>query len=443
MKNLILWLLLAAATSPLFAQPNGKELPILSLNQEEYAQFEQLYKWFHSNGELSNHEWGVSGKMKEELKKLGFKIEPLGNFPGFLAIFENGGTDTYYWRVELDANPHKEPEGTGVDFASKVRTTHNGDSVWVVGSCGHPLHQSVALASAHLLVRNKHLWKGKRLGTLVEHAEEVGNGSSDLIQAGLFEKFGLPKGILSLHNSAEIRAGKVAVVAGASPMMPLVMNVDIEVQAISGCHVGEHYKCVDVNLLAAQILVRLQDIKNKVLNSVTEPSILGCGRICGGTRRNIHPLSCTLEFSIRCYTPEVRDKIMKHLRQIAEGEAMAAGAPMPKITAFEVVPALVNDPELGKKVVASFEKSLGKENIVPYHPVMLAEPFSKYGLTKDSIPILMFWLGGAKNGCDEGNDKEHLCPGLHSPNYLPDYQAALKTGATAVANAFIHLFNEK
>jgi amidohydrolase len=443
MKNLMFWLLLAA-TSHLFAQPKIGSAPILSLSDAEYARFEEIYKWFHEHPELSNSEWGTSAKMKEELKKMGFKIEPLGNFPGFLAIFENGeGGNTYYWRVELDANPHKEPEGTGADFASKVRTTLNGDSVWVVGSCGHPLHQCVALASAHLLVKNKHLWKGNTLGIVVEHAEELGNGSSDLIQAGLFEKFAPPKAILALHNSAEIRAGQVAVVAGDSPMMPLVINVDIEVQAKSGCHVGEHYKCVDVNLLAAQILVRLQDIKNKVLNPVTEPAILGCGRVCGGTRRNIHPLSCKMEFSIRCYSPEVRDKIMKHLRQIVEGEAMSAGAPMPKIKTEEIVPALVNDPKLGQAALASFEKSLGKENIAPYHPVMLAEPFSKYGLTKEHVPILMFWLGGARQGCDEKSDKEHQCPGLHSPDYLPDYPTAIKTGAKAVANVFMDLYNNR
>jgi hippurate hydrolase len=443
MKNLI-FLLLFAAASHLFAQPSTASAPILSLNDAEYAQFEAIYKWFHEHPELSNSEWNTAEKMKNELAKMGFNIHLLGNFPGFLATFENGeGGDTYYWRVELDANPHKEKEGTGADFASKVRSTLNGDSVWVVASCGHALHQSVALASAYLLVKNKHLWKGNTLGIIVEHAEEVGNGAPDFIQAGIFEKFSPPKGLLSLHNSAEIRAGQVAVVAGDSPMMPLVMNVDIEVLAKSGCHVGEHYKCVDVNLLAAQILVRLQDIKNKILNPVTEPAILGCGRICGGTRRNIHPLSCKMEFSIRCYTPEVRDKIMKHLRHIVEGEAMAAGAPMPIISAYEAVPALVNDPTLGQAVLASFEKSLGKENIASYHPVMLAEPFANYGLTKERVPILMFWLGGAQQGCDERSDKEHDCPGLHSPDYLPDYPIAIKAGAKAVANVFIDLFNKR
>lgn len=443
MKNLIFWLLLSAAAGPLYAQSGVSSIPILSLNEEEYGRFEALYKWFHANGELSNQEFNVSRKMKAELRQLGFEIKTLGNFPGFLALYDNGGDkETWYWRVELDSNPHKEAESTGVDFASKVRTTLNGDSVWVVNSCGHSLHQGVALAAAHLLVKNKHLWTGNKLGIIVEHAEEVGNGSSDLIQAGIFELFGAPDGILSMHNSAEISAGKVAVVAGAVPMMPLVMNVDIEVQAENGCHVGEHYKCVDVNLLAAQILVRLQEIKSRLLHPVTEPAILGCGRIYGGTRRNIHPLSCTMEFSIRCYTPEVRDKIMSRLRQIAEGEAMAAGAPMPRITAFEAVPALLNDPELGKKVIASFEKSLGREHIIPYHPVMLAEPFSKYGLTKERVPILMFWLGAAKDKCDESSDSHHECSGLHSPDFLPDYPVSLRTGATAVANAFINLFND-
>jgi amidohydrolase len=435
MKNLIFWLLLAA-TGSLFAQNK----PVIELSPTEYARIKELYKWLHQNPAPSNDEGNVARKMAAELTRLGFKIHPLSDsFAGFLALYENGSGPVIYSRVELDGLPFKSPEQTDIDFKSKTKIINGKDTTYILDGCSHGLHQAIAIATCELMIKNKSRWRGT-YGIIVEHAEETGNGAPDMIKAGLFERFPKPQAILALHNSAEIAAGQVALVAEGQAMMPMVTNVDIEFKSM-GCHIGEHYKCFDAILAAAHTLISIQTIKSEILNPILEPAIIGCGVFMGGTARNLYTTNVKMQLSVRCYSTAVRDKIVANIERIAKGEALKMNAPEPTIKVKNIVPALVNDSVLSRKVLQSFNTSLGKEQIVTYHPVMLAEPFAFYG---KHVPICMFWLGAAKpDHCDEHHDTDHSCPGLHSPSYMPEWPLSIRTGTKACVNALIDLFGKE
>ena len=59
----------------------------------------------------------------------------------------------------------------------------------------------------------------------------------------------------------------------------------------------------------------------------------------------------------------------------------------------QVAPATYNNPELTKRLVAVWKKSLGDENVEIVDPTMGGEDFSEYSLPDHSIPAVYFHFG--------------------------------------------------
>ena len=81
---------------------------------------------------------------------------------------------------------------------------------------------------------------------------------------------------------------------------------------------------------------------------------------------------------------------------------------------------MYNDPELTKRLVAVWKKSLGDENVEMIDPVMGGEDFSEYSLPDYSIPAVNFHFGAvdpAKIAEHKQTGKE--LPTLHSSKFAP------------------------
>ena len=80
----------------------------------------------------------------------------------------------------------------------------------------------------------------------------------------------------------------------------------------------------------------------------------------------------------------------------------------------------------------------GAENVVERKPMMGGEDFSRYGMTDDKIPICLFWLGAQPlSVIEEAKKRGEPAPGLHSPFFYPDIEAALPIGVTAMSAAVL------
>ncbi len=142
---------------------------------------------------------------------------------------------------------------------------------------------------------------------------------------------------------------------------------------------------------------------------------------------------------MRCYSPEVRERLLEGIRRKANAVADGAGAPRPTVeTLDETTPALFNDEKLVERVVPIFRRWLGDDNVVPSEPSMGGEDFSRYG--RAGVPIFMYRLGtvepkrlaGLKRGGMEP-------PSLHSSSYYPDAELALPVGITTMCAAVLDL----
>lgn len=392
-----------------------------------------FYKDIHQNPEISLQEEMTASKLSSELKKIGFEVSQGVGGHGIVGILNNGAGPQILYRTDMDALPMNEK--TGLSYESQLMTTYNGQEVGTMHSCGHDMHMATWLGTARAMVAMKDQWKGT-LMMIGQPAEEIGAGAKMMLDAGLYDRFGVPDYGLGLHCNPTIKAGQIGISEGFT--MANTESVDIKVKGI-GAHGASPHMSIDPVVVASMIVMDIQTIVSRNIKPIDD-AVITVGAIKGGTKHNIIPDEVSLQLTIRTYKEEVRLLIHKRLEEISRGIAIAAGLPeelMPEIVIPEdFTPANYNDPELTNSVKESAKKAIGEDNVVYAEPQMVGEDFAKYGSTEDNVPTVLYWLGTVKQ---EKIDKGDL-PGLHSPYYFPSPGESLSTGISVNSKVLIDLF---
>ena len=403
-------------------------------------QHEVLYRHFHQYPELSFKEFKTSEKLSDELEKLGFEVTRDVGGNGFVGIMQNGPGPVIMIRTDLDALPLVEK--TSLPYASKVlMIDSDGNEMPVMHACGHDMHMTVWLGTAKILASLKKDWKGT-LMMVAQQAEEKSGGADAMIADGLFTRFPLPDYALAYHVSAELPAGIIGYRPGS--FLAGVSSVDITVHGVGG-HGAMPHQTVDPVVLASRMVLAFQTIPSREINPL-KPSVVTVGSIHGGTVHNIIPDEVKMQLTVRYYDDDIYEHIIASLKRIAEGIAKSAGLSetlYPEVTPLGQTPPVVNDEKLTSDAVASFGSILGSDNVIKVDPVTAGEDFARYGRTVEKVPIAMFWLGTV----NEGNytaflDQDIHLPGLHNPEFYPDFVPTYKTGVRAMTKAVIDLFNK-
>jgi hippurate hydrolase len=108
------------------------------------------------------------------------------------------------------------------------------------------------------------------------------------------------------------------------------------------------------------------------------------------------------------------------------------------ITLSEGTPALHNDAALVERVVPTFRRVLGDDNVLPAEQTMGGEDFSEYG--RAGVPIFMYRLGSVEQErLDRFRQLGVDPPTLHSPLYYPEPRETLRVGVTTMAAAVLDL----
>lgn len=394
----------------------------------------KFYKHRHQHPEISLMEKQTASDLAAELRKVGFEVtENFGGY-GIVGVFKNGEGPTILYRTDMDALPMEEK--TNLEYASKITTQYNGSEVGTMHSCGHDMHMTSWLGTARALVGMKDKWKGTLL-LIGQPAEEIGAGAQLMLEAGLYEKFGVPDYGVALHCSPTIPSGQVGFGKGFT--MANVESIDIKVVGL-GAHGAAPHMSIDPIVIASMMVMEFQTIVSRSMKPI-ESAVVTVGAIHGGTKHNIIPDEVTLKLTVRTYTEEVRLMIHKRLREISRGVAIAAGLPdhmMPEvIIPDEFGPANYNNPDLVDRLISSASQVIGEENVRYAEPQMLAEDFAEYGKTKDNVPTVLYWLGTAPA---ERLKSENI-PGLHSPFYFPDATATIETAVKVNTQGLIDIFN--
>jgi len=418
-----------------------------SLADAELPSLLTIYKDIHSHPELSGREERTAALVAKELRAAGCEVtEHFGTYDdskfkayGVIGVMKNGDGPTVLVRTDLDALPVEEE--TNLPYASKVTAKNDeGKDVHVMHACGHDVHIGAFIGTARALAKLKDQWHG----TIVfvgQPAEETGNGARALLKAGLYDRFGKPAFALGFHDKADLQAGHIGVTEGYTSAN--VDSVDVTVRGVGG-HGAYPHKIKDPIVLAAEIINAWQTIASRE-NNPLDPIVVTVGSIHGGTKRNIIPDDVKMQLTVRTYKKEVRDKALAAIDRIAKQIGAAAGippdrAPIVTVRKDEVCPAMFNNPELTKRLVAVWKKTLGDDNVEIVDPTMGGEDFSEYSLPDRSIPAVNFHFGAvdpAKMADYKQTGKE--LPSLHSSKFAPVPEPTIRTGIIAMTTAVLEL----
>ena len=405
---------------------------------KEVPSLTELYKELHANPELSLHEEQSAARVAAELRKLGIEVTENVGGHGIVGVLKNGDGPVVMVRTDLDALPVREQ--TDLPYSSSKTTKDDlGREVSVMHACGHDMHMACFVGTARTLVQLRDQWRGTVV-MIGQPAEERVLGARLMLRAGLFSKFPKPDKALALHCSADMPHGTVGLTEGFA--LANVDTMEIVVKGVGG-HGSMPNLCKDPVLLASQIVVALQSIVSREVRP-GDPAVVTVGSIHGGTKSNIIPDEVRLQLTLRSYKKETRQHLIDSVKRITLAQAESAGMPKDKmpeiILSDDQTPALYNQPELAATVSKAIAGTLGADNVQTRDPSMGAEDFAEYGLTREKVPLCMFWLGTQSPATvAEAKAKGQTLPSLHSPFFKPVPEPTLQTGVQAMTAAVLAL----
>ncbi len=414
---------------------------VSTVAKQELPSLVSLYQELHANPELSMHETETAARVARELRAAGLEVTENVGGHGIVGVLKNGDGPVIMVRTDLDALPVKEQ--TGAPYAStKVVKDDLGHEVNVMHACGHDIHMASFIGTARVLAKLKDQWHGTVV-MIGQPAEERVLGARLMLRAGLFSKFPKPDKAIALHCASDMAHGTVGIVEGYA--LANVDTVEIVVKGVGG-HGSMPHLSKDPIVLAAQIVLALQTIVSREVKP-GDPAVVTVGSIHGGTKSNIISDEVRLQLTLRSYKTETRQHLIESIKRIVKAQAESAGMPADKlpevIVSDDQAPALYNQPALCAEVRQHIGSAIGADHVITREPVMGAEDFAEYGLTKEKVPLCMFWLGTQPPvAVAEAKAQGTTLPSLHSPYFKPVPEPSIETGVKAMTAAVLGLMKQ-
>lgn len=304
-------------------------------------------RYLHTHPETGFDLKDTKAYVKKELEDMGYQPVDCGK-AGLIALA--GGKKkgkVFLIRGDMDALPIREQ--ADVEFPSENGRMH---------ACGHDMHTAMMLGAARLLKQHEEEIEGT-VKLMFQPAEEIFEGSHDMIEAGLLENPHVDAALM-IHVMAGMPfpAGTV-IVSAPGVSAPAADYFEIKVQG-KGCHGSMPNTGVDPLTAAAHILIALQEIHAREL-AMKEEAVLTIGTMNAGTAANVIPDTVIMGGSIRTFDEETRAFIKKRMTEIVEGIAKSFRAEA-EVSFGSGCPTLVNDKNVSLCAEKYVKELLGEEH---------------------------------------------------------------------------------
>lgn len=311
---------------------------------------------FHQNPELGLHLPKTSAYICEQLEKMGYQPQRIGDSSILAAV--GNGDKTFLLRADMDALPiHEE---TGLPFSSCVEGCMH--------ACGHDCHAAMLLGAAKLLKEQESCLQGK-VWLFFQAGEEILDGAKEALDDGLLEKTHADAAMMiHILSGSPIPAGSICFPAQNG----CYASADwyrIDVSGKGGHGAMPQNTISSVNTICA-VNAGIQEIMSvgiePAANAVMTVGELHAGFAGSG---NIIPDSAYLAGTIRTFDEGVREKIKASLIQMADNTAAAHGANA-KVTFSHSAPIAWNDPQTRAFAFRSVQNLLGERATLDLEQVL-------------------------------------------------------------------------
>lgn len=323
----------------------NKDTELLLQEAKDYeSQLVRIRHYLHTHPETGFDLTDTLAFVKNELIQMGYEPTECGK--AGLTVLAGGKKPgkVFLIRGDMDALPIQEE--AEIDFPSRNGNMH---------ACGHDMHTTMLLGAARLLKLHENEIEGT-IKLDFQPAEEIFEGSRDMIAAGLLENPHVDAALM-IHVMAGVPMPPgTVIVSGGGVSAPAADYFKITVLG-KGCHGSMPNNGVDPVNAAAHIITALQEINAREL-ALADQAVLTIGSIHGGNAGNVIPDSVELCGSIRTYDEDVRDFLKTRMTEISQGIAASFRAAA-EVSFGSGCPALVNDYNLSACTAEYVRELLG------------------------------------------------------------------------------------
>jgi amidohydrolase len=374
--------------------------------KQSYHIQEEIIEWrrdFHMHPELGFQEIRTSGRIAEELEKLGYRVHRNVGRTGVVADLGDDNGSCIAIRADMDALPIL--EANNVPYKSQNEGTMH--------ACGHDSHAAMLLGVATLLVKEK--FPGK-IRLLFQPCEEAGDeqgisGAPRMIEDGVMDGV---KMVIALHVDPSTPVGDIHISSG-----PSSGGVDSWYGRIfgKGGHGAKPNETIDPFIIAAHVMIALNTIVSRRLHPF-DPAVVSIGTLNGGFTQNVIPAYVDISGTLRFTDLKVQKQIHDEIKRAFELSKPLGGDYELR---FEIgAPPMINHPTSARLIETVAADLLGKEHVSPIPNELGAEDFGSF---TQMAPGAMFTLGTLIEG-----DQRYL----HHPRLDLD-ERALPIGTAILA----------
>ncbi|MEP0213212.1 MAG: amidohydrolase [Cellulophaga sp.] len=397
-------LLLAVLLSSFALQAQNYKLDTDYKNIEK-----KVIEWrhnFHQNPELSNREFKTAEKIAKHLKSLGIEVQTKVAVTGVVGILKGKQPGKVIaLRADIDALPVT--ERNNLPFKSKVKDQFLGVETGVMHACGHDTHTAILMGVAEILAQNKDKINGT-IKFIFQPAEEGAppgeeGGAALMIKEGVMQN---PKvdAIFGLHINSGTPVGVIKY--KTEGIMAAVERFVINVKG-KQTHGSQPWSGVDPIVISAKIIDGLQTIISRESNLTEEAAVITVGKITSGVRFNIIPESAELIGTIRTLNPDMRELILRRMKEMTGTIAKAYGGTA-TLEVESQTSITYNDVALVNQMLPTMQRVAGEKNVHLTKATTGGEDFSYF---QEVVPGFYFFLGGMTPGNKEAY-----------PHHTPDFK---------------------
>ena len=361
----------------------------------------------HAHPELSFQEYNTAAFVKARLDEMNIPWQSIAN-TGVVGVIQGElpSGRVVALRADMDALPIT--EANEVEYCSQNKG--------VMHACGHDAHTSSLLGTASILQSLKAEFGGTVKLIFQPAEEKLPGGASLMIKEGVLQN-PVPTQVIGQHVMPTIPCGKIGIKKGK--LMASMDELLVTVHGKGG-HGAQPHQNIDPVVIAAHIIVALQQIVSRVANP-NNPTVLSFGKVMADGAINVIPDKVYMEGTFRTLNEAWRNEAHIQMKKMAEGIAESMGGSC-SFTINRGYPFLINEEALTEQVGIFGAEYMGRENIIDLDIWMASEDFAYYSQVTDAC---FYFLGIA-------NAEKHIGSSLHTPTFNIDENAlALSTGLMA------------
>lgn len=311
----------------------------------------------HEHPELAFEEGRTSNIVAQRLRALGLEVQTGIAKTGVVGLLRGGasraGSKTIAIRADMDALPIHELNE--IDYRSQVDGKMH--------ACGHDGHTAILLAVADILTRRKDELAGN-VKFVFQPAEEMVGGAEPMTREGAMNGV---DGVIGLHLISDYAVGRVGVRSGA--VFASADRIIFSVRGKGG-HAAMPETTVDPIVIASYIVTALQTLISRE-TSPFAPTVITIGKIQAGTAFNVIPETAEMHGTMRAFSKDHRQKMLRRIAEVASGIASAMGGSC-EVQLLNGCPPCINDPAMTELVRKAAVAAVGEQAVDSGEEVMTA-----------------------------------------------------------------------